>query len=147
MMSLKEKRVEVLNDIERLLKERCEKCMSSGNNASIWCECYASVGLRKCGDELLRLTKPRTWDKKLDQVKKEGTLTLREYTELLKYGVTRSEVANVLGIVDTKLSDWCNYYGLTAKVRRSEEKSGELLKKHGNVKLITSGFSYASEGR
>lgn len=138
-MNLEEKRIMILNEVDRLLKLRCDKCWGDKN---MLCDCVASKALRRCGEQLDELTTERVWDKNLKNIKKRQTITLSEYIELLNYGVTAKVIAEILGVQYQRLSAWCNYYGLTSQVRKSKEKTEKILNKHGNATFIKSGFNY-----
>lgn len=49
-MKLKEKRVMILKEVDRLFKLRCENCIESSNAIkSMLCDCPASKEIRACG--------------------------------------------------------------------------------------------------
>lgn len=54
-MNLKEKRIMILDRVDKLLKQRCEKCTTGYSVKSIRCDCYASKEIRKCGQQLSEL--------------------------------------------------------------------------------------------
>lgn len=142
-MNLKEKRVMVLKEVDRLLKLRCEKCIKSSNTIkSMLCDCPASKGIRNCGKQLDELLTDRYWDGKIKNIKKRQTLTLSEYIELLEFEVRRNEIAEVLNVFPSRLSRWASYYGLSSEVRKSKEKTKEILKLNGHVLFIKEGFNY-----
>lgn len=138
-MNLKEKRIMILKEVDRLLKLRCDECWGDKN---MLCDCAASKAIRRCGEQLNELLTARVWDKRLGSIEKRQTITLSEYIELLNYGVTAKVIAEILGVQYQRLSAWCNYYGLTSQVRKSKEKTNQILDKNGNSPFLKDGFNY-----
>ena len=56
---MRQKRIEILKQIDLLESKRCDKCTAHSKYNNTLCECPAAVKVRKLGDELMMLTKPR----------------------------------------------------------------------------------------
>lgn len=144
-MNIRQKRIAILKEVDRLLELRCADCnKSSGGVKAILCNCDASKRIREYGEQLNQLLNNRYWDKKINNIKKRQTLTLAEFVELLHYEVRMEDVAKALKVNRQRLSEWLNYYGLSRKALKSKEETDKVLKEYGDVLFIRSGFSYAA---
>ena len=117
MNELRQKRREILAQIDKLEKERCEKCADRllyGANAPksyYECRCKAAVRIRELGDQLLRFTTKRVdlVDEHLKMQPKELTLTL--YQEIKKVDfdgkkITDYAIAKHYGINPRNFAGW-----------------------------------------
>ena len=102
----KQKRIEILDKIEKLNLQRCDQCTrhadSNGNNSM--CSCPAAVEVRKLGKELMQTT-PRRVVVEIMAIK-DATLTVDSYKRLKQAGITDQRIAKHFDMGKSTLGRW-----------------------------------------
>lgn len=116
---LRRKRLEILYEIDRLEKERCNFCADdalSHNTNKSSCDCHASVEVRKLGNQLLKLV-----SKRKDAVVKVipnfagltiDNLTAEKYKEFKAQSVSDVLIMKNLNIGTHRFYKWKREVGL-----------------------------------
>lgn len=119
---LRKKRCEILSQIDKLEKRRCEKCTDRllyGANApkSFYeCECEAAVEIRKLGEQLMKLITERMDPAEEFLKMQPDELTLEVYQEIKQaefdgkkitdYAIARRYGINPKNFVNWKKREW-----------------------------------------
>lgn len=120
----KEKRIELLKQIDVLNKDRCEVC--AGDNAgheSTRCKCPAAVAIRKLGAEyesIATASRKGRINALFRQGRKEG-LTLELYTALRELELNNEQIYKGIRMPERDYYDWKFEVGLI-KERRTGRK-------------------------
>ena len=99
---MRQKRIEILKQIDLLESKRCNECTAHSKYNNTLCGCPAAVKVRKLGDELMLLTKPRGGNAaaRLDKMKFED-MTVEIYKDIKKTGMSDKDIFMTLKISGT----------------------------------------------
>lgn len=122
----KEKRIELLKQIDVLDKDRCDVC--AGDNAgheSTRCKCPAAVAIRKLGVEyesIATASRKGRISALLRQGRKEG-LTLELYTALRELELNNEQIYKGIRMQERDYYDWKFEVGLIKERRPARRKA------------------------
>ena len=112
---MRRKRLEILLEIDRLDKLRCEFCATdsgfSSANKSI-CDCPSSVEVAKLGNQLMKLVSARKNAETKVKITPNFTdltlenLTVKKYQEFKKQEVSDAAIFKGLGVGARRLNKW-----------------------------------------
>lgn len=137
MKTLKQRRRELLIQIDKYSARRCENCrLGKGNNAKMDCICMASIKIRELGDQLVSLVNKRNWESKLKEIGKKGKITVSDYIDLQIYEVKDDEIAKRLGVPTHIFRNWKKERNIVGVKRMSKETVDDMKSKKGHMVFI-----------
>lgn len=106
-------RIKILQQIDELDKQRCDSCSANLATLEATCKCPATVEIRKLGQVIIGLTKPRNVHE-FELLEKVGMENLTEdvYLQVKSKGLREREIAKVLKVAPATMYDWRKKYGL-----------------------------------
>lgn len=109
-------RIKVLLKIEDINKERCEICIDPESRNGTQCECAAAEKVRKLGNELLKLTKPRNEDEyKLLDILNFKDMTGDFYWQFKAAEISDRFIRDKLGVSEMIFNKWKKANDLVVK--------------------------------
>lgn len=137
MKTLKQRRLELLIQIDKYSARRCNNCrLGQGNNSKIYCVCQASMKIRELGDQLMSLINARAWEKDLKGIGKRGKITISEYIDLQKYDVTDVDIAEQLGVPAHRLRLWKKENNVSVIRKMCKDDIKDLKTTKGNIVFV-----------
>lgn len=120
---MRKQRLNILLEIERLNEQRCKHCIDPQKANGGHCKCSAAIKVRKLGDELLTLTRPRHADAiaVLDNLDYQD-LTVKIYEDIKKFGMSDKDIYKTLKIGQTTWVNWKRSVGLIAPKGMKRER-------------------------
>lgn len=141
MEEMRKRRTEILRQIDKLNSQRCAKCddnAQAGTNKDksfYECDCDAAVEVRKLGEQLLKLTTPRTWEVLLNKVSRTRRLSVSQYIELKRYGVYDEIIFEAAVINKDTFRLWKIENEVDRFNRRSDKEIKRIEKERGNITI------------
>lgn len=137
LQTLKQRRRELLMQIDKYSERRCENCkLGKGNNAKMDCICMASIKIRELGSQLDSLVNKRSWESELNGIRKRGRITVLEYIDLQIYDITDERIAEVLGVPAYIFRNWRRERNVIGVKRMNKENLDNLKSQKGHMVFI-----------
>lgn len=145
---IKQQRLDILVEIDRLDKKRCTKCRDTVSVTLAYsCTCPAAVKISKLGDALLATTSESRVQRTngyIEQLKEYG-LTPTLYQNLREHGIDITQMRDMLGWTQKEMTTWRRENDMMQVISQSvpevkrnfsnlAEQSGLTLEKYKSLK-------------
>lgn len=104
---MKNERIAILSEIDRLNQHRCSNCVIGfSNSAKATCDCDADIKIRSLGDRLMRLINRRESEILLESLTDIHKLTVDDYIKLKEAEVPDLDISKSLGVGRKIFARW-----------------------------------------